>query len=138
MSHHQSIIERALAWWQARKDIRGELVEIGSLSPSELSALEAECGVSAVRLTDIIKAGHHGADEMRDMMDALNIDPLSVDLLDRRLFQDMQAVCATCDSKAECRGDLKSGEAAIRYHQYCGNAETLDALRGMPGMLATS
>ncbi len=37
--------------------------------------MAAECGVSSAELIRIVAAGRHAADEMHDMMRALNIDP---------------------------------------------------------------
>jgi len=128
----QSVISTLTAWWQNRKEANRELEEISSLSAEDLAEVAADCGVSTYDLITIIKAGPHAADELAEMMKALNIDPDAVDRTDRHFFHDMMAVCAECGAKGECRYDLRRGLAADRYVHYCPNAEQLDMLRAAP------
>jgi hypothetical protein len=125
----QSVISTLTAWWQNRKEANREVEEISSLSAEDLAEVAADCGVSTHDLIAIINAGPHAADELAEMMRALDIDPDAVDRTDRHLFHDMMAACAECGAKGECRYDLRRGRAADRYIHYCPNAEQLDALR---------
>lgn len=129
-----SIISTLTAWWRNRKEANRQFEEILSLSEQDLAEVAADCGVSTYDLIAIIKAGPHAADEMWEMMKALNIDPDAVDEADRHMFHDMMAVCAECAAKGECRHDLRKGTAAERYVHYCPNAEQLNILRATPDM----
>jgi len=131
----QNIISTLSAWWQNRTEANRQLEEITSLSEEDLAEVATDCGVSTYDLIAIIKAGPHAADELGEMMKALDIDPDSVDRTNRHFFHDMMAVCAECGAKDECRYDLRHGRAAERYVHYCPNAEQLDALRTRPTAL---
>jgi hypothetical protein len=132
----QNIVSTLCAWWRSRQDINRELDEIASLSAENLAEVAADCGVSTHDLIDIVRAGPHAGDEMKEMLKALNIDADAVEADNRRLYHGMMATCAQCGSKDECRRDLRDGRAMDGYGHYCPNAETMDELRGMPGMLA--
>lgn len=133
----QSIVATVSAWWRDRQEANRQLEEIGSLSYEDLTEVAADCGVTPYELVAIVKAGPHGADEMKEMMKALNIDPAAVEAADRRLFNDMMATCAECGSKAQCRHDLRTHQAADNYGTYCANADTMNELRAEPEMLAS-
>ncbi len=131
----QSITSALSAWWRNRQEANREYDEAASLSPEDLAEVAADCGVSTYDLISIIKAGPHAADEMKRMMKALNIDADAVEAGDRHLYRDMLAVCARCESKGECRRDLRDGRAIDNYGHYCPNAESMNELRAEPDML---
>lgn len=88
------------------------------------------------QLVSIVRAGPHAAQEMNEMLHALNIDASSLMANDHCLFNDMKAVCAECGSKGECRRHLRDGTAAQTYNDCCCNADTINTLRAAPDMLA--
>lgn len=126
---HETIIKRAISWWNDRRQAMTDLNEIQALGAQGVADLAAECGVSPSQLISVVKAGPHASDEMPELMQALGIDPDVAQAHDHRMFNDMQAVCAICGHKGECRRDLANGEAGAHYHDYCANADTLDSLR---------
>jgi len=134
--HSPSIIATLSAWWRKRAEANRQLDEISQLSAEDLAEVAADCGVSTHDLVTIIKAGPHAADEMQQMLRALNVDPAAVEDTDRHLYHDMVATCADCRDKARCRRDLADGRAAENYTHYCANSQTINELRAMPDMLA--
>lgn len=133
----QSIVSALSAWWRDRKEANRQLEEISALSQADLEEVAADCGVSTYDLITVINAGPHAADEMNEMLNALNIDPNAVETGDRRLYQEMIATCAKCGAKGQCRSDLRNERTAENYVHYCPNADTINGLRAMPEMLAS-
>ncbi|MDH6266675.1 hypothetical protein M2360_002071 [Rhizobium sp. SG_E_25_P2] len=131
-----AVIDTVATWWRDRMQISAELEEIGRLSYEDLEEVASDCGMTALQLVDVIKAGPHGSDEMLALMKALNIDPDAVREFNPRNFREMQVACARCGSKSECRSHLADGSIAGQYRDYCENADVMNALRAQPMMLS--
>ena len=129
-------VRSILAWFTQGFDNATESDMLAALSDSEIDALAEDCGLSAHQLLALLKAGPHAADEMPAMMRALNIDPAEVEYKMRDVFRGMQITCAQCQSKEICRRDLRQGKVEQTFVDYCGNADTLNALRANPDVLA--
>lgn len=130
-----NVVSTLVNWWRDRSVANAELREIATLSQEDFAGVASDCGMTPCQLVSIVRAGPHAAQEMNEMLHALNIDASSLTTNDHRLFNDMQAVCANCESKGECRRHLRDGTAAQTYKDYCGNAESINALRADPDML---
>lgn len=128
-------VQQILSWFAQGFEHTTEGDMLAGLSDAEVEALAEDCGISAHQLLALVKAGPHAADEMPAMMRALNIDAAEVEYRMRRVFRDMQITCAQCQSKDTCRRDLQQGKAEQTFVEYCGNAETLNALRVNPDLL---
>jgi hypothetical protein len=128
-------VQQILSWFAQGFETANESEMLAALSDSEVAALAEDCGISAHQLLALVKAGPHAADEMPAMMRALNIDPAEVEFRMRRVFRDMQMTCAQCSSKDTCRQHLQQGKAEKTFVDYCGNADTLNALRANPDLL---
>lgn len=134
-AEHQSILARALAWWQERRRITEALAEFHALSSADVSELLTECGVTREQLIAMIKAGPHAADEMAEMMRALNIDSALVHERDPWLYNEMAHECATCGQKKQCRQELAAGTADRHYPAFCANHERMSEFRARPELL---
>jgi len=73
--------------------------------------------------------GPHTADQMPRLLEALGISAQDVARVEPMVVHDMERVCALCESKRECDGDLASGASAEHYQEYCLNASTIARLR---------
>ncbi|QLF71384.1 hypothetical protein FE840_011350 [Peteryoungia desertarenae] len=124
-----------LGWFAREWEAKSQSDLMKALDQQELEQIAEDCGISRGQLLAFIEAGPHGADEMPRMMRALNIDPIEVEFRMLRLYRDMQLTCITCGAKAQCRKDLAEGHAATEFQHYCGNIDTLNALRARPEML---
>ena len=62
------------------------------------------------------------ADELPRLLEALGISAQDVARVEPMVVQDMERVCALCESKRECDRDLASGASAEHYQEYCLNA----------------
>ena len=130
-----NVVSTLVGWWRERRAAQTGLMEIASLGPDDFVGVAADCGLSSAQLIAIVRAGPHAAEEMGEMLRALNVDESAVMAGDRNLYNDMQAVCAVCGSKGECRRHLRDGTAAETYPSFCGNADTINQLRASPDML---
>ena len=128
-------VQQILSWFAQGFEHATDSDLLAGLSDAEVEALAEDCGLSSHQLLALVKAGPHAADEMPAMMRALNIDPAEVEYRMRRVFRDMQITCNQCSSKDTCRNHLQQGKAERTFVEYCGNADTLNALRANPDLL---
>ncbi|NML74052.1 hypothetical protein HHL25_07955 [Rhizobium sp. S-51] len=132
----RTVLSRVIGWFAKGWENSAEADMIASLDDFTIQSIAHDCGISPDQLVELAKAGPHAADEMLEMMRALNIDPAEVEMRLRAQFRDMQINCAHCASKGECRRDLANGNAAANFAQYCANSQDLNALRASPDFLA--
>ncbi|PYB70754.1 DUF6455 family protein [Rhizobium wuzhouense] len=128
-------MQQILSWFAQSFESSTEADMLATLDQTQINALAEDCGLSPHQLLALVKAGPHAADEMPEVMRALNIDPAEVDFQMRQTFRGMQIACAECASKDQCRRDLKSGAIGKAFVDYCNNAESLNALRANPEVL---
>jgi hypothetical protein len=84
---------------------------------------------AAEREIDIANDGvAHAADALRKFLSALGVDPQRLKSDDPALMRSLQRICTSCGHKAQCQHEVAAGTAAIRYHNYCPNAMSLDTL----------
>ena len=128
-------MQQILSWFAQGFEASNEADMLANLDQAQIEALAEDCGLSPHQLLALVKAGPHAADEMPEVMRALNIDPAEVDYQMRRLFRDMQIACSGCQSKEQCRHDLQRGTIDRTFVEYCKNADSLNALRVHPEVL---
>lgn len=98
------------------------------LNAEEFGLVARDIGVTPSELEDLVRLGPHAADELPQLMTALNIDIAKVTRLEPLVLRDLERVCSICKHKRECAHNLAAGTAAQSYRRYCGNASTLDSL----------
>jgi hypothetical protein len=128
-------MQQILSWFAQGFEASTETDILANLDQAQIEALAEDCGLSSHQLLALVKAGPHAADEMPEVMRALNIDPNEVDYQMRKLFRDMQIACSSCQSKEQCRRDLQRGTIDETFIDYCNNADSLNALRARPEVL---
>ena len=120
----QGLIESFAGWLKHRR----ELNEMRQLDRTEFDRIANDLRVSPDDLEELVRHGHHAADELPKMLEQLGISEEHLGRVQPLLLRDMERVCALCQHKAQCDRDLADGTAAENYHGYCGNAATLEAL----------
>jgi Family of unknown function (DUF6455) len=128
-------MQQILSWFAQGFEASTEADVLANLDQTQIEALAEDCGLTPHQLVALVKAGPHAADEMPDVMRALNIDPDEVDHKMRKLFRNMQIACSSCQSKEQCRRDLQRGTIDKTFVDYCNNADSLNALRANPEVL---
>jgi len=63
------------------------------------------------------------------MLEALGVDEAAIQRAESALLRDMERVCSFCKHKRQCHDELEAGTAPANHEEYCGNADTIDAVR---------
>jgi hypothetical protein len=120
-------LSRAANWLRQRGEAFAACRELDNCA--EAARLAQDFGIPLSELRAISLKGPDGAKELLQMLKALDIDPAVLNRLQPAVMRDLQHHCCTCDHKRECRDDLAAGRAGETYHDFCSNAETLDAVK---------
>ncbi len=79
---------------------------------------------------------HARTDLLACRMLALHLDEAELTTTELATLRDMQRLCAACDSRRQCAGDLGdefADPAWQNWRDYCPNATTLSALNALRG-----
>lgn len=114
-------------WLKQRRELN-ELTEYAADS-GELERVARDLNVTPADLETLVRQGSQGANELPEMLKALDIDETALWRAEPALLRDMERVCAFCTHKRQCHQELAAGTAATNYVEYCGNADTIDTLR---------
>lgn len=120
----QDLIESFANWLKHRR----ELSELRQLDRFDFDRIANDLRIAPDDLEDLVRHGHHAADELTKMLEQLGISADRIGQVQPLLLRDMERVCSLCHHKARCDRDLADGTAAENYHGYCGNASTLESL----------
>ncbi len=107
---------------------RRELGELRELDTASFNQIASDLRVSPVDLNELVRHGPNSADELPKLLKALGIDEENLARTEPLVLRDMERVCSLCNHKRQCDHDLAAGASPGRYHQYCLNASTIDAL----------
>ncbi len=91
-----------------------------------------DAGVSTVEFRKLAHMGPEGAELLFRRLEAIDLDPKEVGQTERRTLQDLERVCAMCESHRRCARDLARDSEDPVWEDYCPNAATLKALNEMP------
>jgi hypothetical protein len=115
-------------WVNNHRDSMGRADDFGQCTPDEVSRIANDMGMSAGQLRELVQKGPHAADQVQKMLIALKVDPKHVADTEPLVMRDLQRLCIFCDDKKHCAQELAAGTAAAHFHEFCPNAQTLDAL----------
>lgn len=126
-----SPIESVLQWCRdwTRTDFALELKCCGE---EEVERIAKDVGMSTSELRRLASLGPQAAELLLRRMAALNLDQNEVTRVEPRTLQDLQRVCAICESHRRCARDLARDSASPAWKDYCPNAATLIALNAQP------
>src|SRR5215468_3034931 len=103
-----ALIDTFADWLKHRR----ELNEIRQLDRGEFDRIAADLEISPGDLDELVQRGPHGADELRLLLNALEIDEAALQRTHPMLLRDMERVCTLCGHKARCDRDLVAGTSA--------------------------
>ena len=100
-----SPMEALSRWW---RDWTGGSAasELRCCGEDEIARMAQDAGVSAAEFRKLSRLGPEGADLLLRRMEALDLDAKEVSQTERRTLQDLQRVCAMCESHRRCARDL--------------------------------
>jgi hypothetical protein len=111
---------------------KSSAIEFRCCGEDEVERMAKDIGMSASELRRIAALGPGSADLLLRRMAALDLDRKEVSQTEPRTFQDLQRVCAMCNSKRRCKRDLANDSNDPVWQDYCPNAATLMALNALP------
>lgn len=117
--------ELAQRWWQRQTSLR----ELDSLSRGALRELAGDVAVNEADLYNLISRSASDDELLPRLLASTGLDADRLALQQPAVMRDMAVVCAGCAMTQRCRRELDREEAAANYRQYCGNADTIGALR---------
>ncbi|HEY1309520.1 MAG TPA: hypothetical protein VGF02_01120 [Pseudolabrys sp.] len=129
---HHSRVEHifiAIANWVNRyRDTLIAKNELGRCGPNEVMQIARDLGISTTELTAMVRKGPDGANSLRKMLAALQVDQKAIADSEPGTMRDLQKLCIVCAEKKRCARELADGTASEHFHEFCPNAFTLDAL----------
>ncbi len=102
--------------------------ELARLSRGDIDGIARDLGVSAADLRDIMPHGADNTGLMEAMMRARGLDAEHVAQLPPTVLRDLELTCTRCGAAKRCGRELAAGSANEHCHEFCGNADTFDAL----------
>ncbi len=126
-----SPIQAISRWWQDWTE-GGTTSELRCCGEEEIARMAQDAGVSVAEFRKLSSLGPEGADLLLRRMEAIDLDPKEVSQTERRTLQDLQRVCAMCESHRRCARDLAHDSENPVWEDYCPNSSTLKALNKMP------
>jgi hypothetical protein len=102
--------------------------EMALLSRGDISGMAHDIGVTEADLLDVLPRGVDNTALMEAMIRAHGLDPTDAAHLSAAVMRDLEITCTRCGAVTRCRRELAADTAAARCHQFCGNADTFDAL----------
>ena len=126
-----SPIQAISRWWRDWTE-GGATSELRCCGEEEIARMAQDAGVSVAEFRKLSSLGPEGADLLLRRMEAIDLDPKEVSQTERRTLQDLQRVCAMCESHRRCARDLAHDSENPVWEDYCPNSSTLKALNKMP------
>jgi hypothetical protein len=124
----QQVLNSVAQWITRYREARRAQSQLKNCSAVEVEAMARELKMSPSELMALSKKGPNSADQLQKLLIALGVDPQVLSYTDPAIVRDLQRVCTTCGHKRQCDLDLVSGKLTEKFHDYCPNAFTLDAL----------
>ena len=115
-------------WVRKYRSHAGNDDTFGQCSQDEVRQIAKDIGVSSAELRGIARKEPGAADLLQKMLVALGVAPETLIKRNPAVMRDLQRLCVSCSHKSRCQHELAIGEAAARFHEFCPNAFTLDAL----------
>jgi hypothetical protein len=115
------IVAAVQEWWSDRRAARA----YEALGPTERGALARDVGAPEDILERIISRGSKAGEELPRLLQALHLDPETLQRTRPDVMRDMQITCSGCTVAKQCRRDLRQDVSRLTFHHYCPNTETI-------------
>jgi hypothetical protein len=115
--------------WKNYWEKRAAINELAGCDPSEVARIAEDLGVSAIDLRFLAASDKGAADLLRRRLQALRLDPTSID---PAVMRDLQLHCAQCNSKQLCAHELDDKPPMQSWPLYCPNEPTIEAVNTKP------
>jgi len=129
-----SLLSAIAHWWRDWKRSRSNVFDLKDCSPEEISRIASFLGVSPGELACIANYYPDRAHLLERRLTTLGLEPAELARVDPEIWDRLQRLCATCDSRGRCALDL-AGDVAdgsrVDWEDYCPNAMTLNVLSAL-------
>jgi Family of unknown function (DUF6455) len=122
------IVENAINLFGDWLKHRQEMRELRDMNSGDFARIARDLSVSPAELDALVRQGPHASDELPRLLKSLGIDEAMLSRTQPVLQRDMVRVCAACQQKARCNGDLDTDTLAQHYEEYCPNAPAIAEL----------
>jgi len=102
------------------------LMELETCAVQDVERMAHDVGVDDATLRGLAARGPHAADLLPVRLASLGLDPHRIAYREPGMSRDLERVCALCNEKRRCAGDLRAGCGGVPA--YCPNANSLNAL----------
>lgn len=123
---HPGLFSQVVDWIATRARATAEMAR---LSSGDLGEMARDLGMAESDLRGVLSKGANNTQLMDAMMQARGLDPAAIAHLSSGVLRDLEVTCTRCGAVAQCRRELAAGTAAMHCHDFCGNADTFDALQ---------
>jgi hypothetical protein len=120
--------------WKTYWEKRAAINELAKCDPSEVARIAEDLGISTAELRFLAASDKGAAGLLLRRLQALRVDPKSID---PAVMRDLQLRCAQCDSKKLCSHELEDKPAAASWPKYCPNEQTIEVVKTQPLMSNT-
>ena len=132
-SPHDGVFQRLASRLGEWRKWRAERDELNALGCETANRLLAECGLT---VDDLDRMTNPKARELLpEMMAALGVPDDARSLASRH---DLERTCGACGEWRRCESALAVGTAIDTWREFCGNADTLDALAPKQGATSST
>lgn len=121
----QGLLTRVVDWFATRMRADSEMA---ALSRCDITEMAHDLGLCEADLRGVLPGAPDNSALMDAMMRARGLDPVMVAHMSAGVMRDLELTCTRCGSVARCRRELAAGTAAAHSGEFCGNADTFDAL----------
>jgi len=126
-SRRIGLFGRIAKWWRDFCAGRARLDELQNCG-TELGHIARDVGLSTSDLYTIAAKRPGAADQLKQRLEALDMDRTALPHTDLLVVRDLERVCALCGEKRRCERDLARHPDDPIWQTYCPNAHTLHAL----------
>lgn len=133
MNADEGMVARFVHW--IGKHMR-DADEEAYLSCGDIAEMARDIGISESDLREVLPHAADNSALMDAMIRANGLDPAKVAALSAGLMRDLELTCTRCGKVGRCRQELAAGTAAEHCGEFCGNADTFEALKDEPSVRA--
>jgi hypothetical protein len=104
------------------------LSELTCGAEGEVERIARDIGVPASELRKLARLGPEAANLLPIRMEALGLERKDIAQKEPQTLQDLERVCALCESHKQCARDLANKASDQAWEDYCPNVATLKML----------
>lgn len=122
------LADRVARWTKPLQQAGADVNELECLPAYEVDRIAREFNLNDNELRLLASKDSDAANEVDELLEAVGIDPRTLDNKEPLVMRDLQRLCTRCKSKDQCRLELDSCSASDNYRDFCPNAYTISAL----------